>query len=84
MTNVVQLPIKTSNEPIRNGAHTIEDKLDAIFEVMRHPHIREAKEEIVWLKKKLDETFRAAHVWRLENEAMRIVLDEVVYNKGKK
>lgn len=84
MSNVVQLPIKTSNEPIRNGAHTIEDKLDAIFEVMRHPHIREAKEEIVWLKKKLDETFRAAHVWRLENEAMRIVLDDVVYNKGKK
>jgi regulator of replication initiation timing len=84
MTNVVQLPVKTSNEPIKNGAHTIEDKLDAIFEVMRHPHIREAKEEIVWLKKKLDETFRAAHVWRLENEAMRIVLDEVVYNKGKK
>jgi regulator of replication initiation timing len=84
MTNVVQLPIKTSNEPIKNGAHTIEDKLDAIFEVMRHPHIREAKEEIVWLKKKLDKTFRAAHVWRLENEAMRIVLDEVVYNKGKK
>ena len=84
MTNVVQLPVKTFNEPIKNGAHTIEDKLDAIFEVMRHPHIREAKEEIVWLKKKLDETFRAAHVWRLENEAMRIVLDEVVYNKGKK
>jgi len=85
MSNVIKLPVRETDARLRNGGElTIEEKLDAIFEVMRHSHIREAKEEIVWLKKKLDETFRAAHVWRLENEAMRIVLDEVVYNKGKK
>ena len=48
---------------------------------MRHQHIREAKDEIVYLKKKLDETFRAAHVWRLENEARKILLKELGYER---
>ena len=82
MSNVIKLPIRETDASLRrSGALTIEEKLDAIYDVMRHQHIREAKDEIIYLKKKLDETFRAAHVWRLENDARKILLKELGYER---
>jgi regulator of replication initiation timing len=77
MDNVVVFPQKSSAEKLEANPQTIEDKLDAIFEVMRHPHIREARDELIWLKKTLDETFRAAHVWRIENDELRKKLERI-------
>ena len=82
MSNVIKLPVRKTDARFRHsGELTIEEKLDAIYDVMRHQHIREAKDEIIYLKKKLDETFRAAHVWRLENDARKILLKELGYER---
>ena len=78
MSNVIKLPVRETDARLQNGGElTIEEKLDAIYDVMRHPHIREARDELIWLKKTLDETFRAAHVWRIENDELRKKLERI-------